>query len=107
VEGKAEAFEQKLGELAAEVSQRSGLVGLHVLHHEAPQIAVTTEQRIRGNADRAADWVILACGYDLAALRGLDAAELSDTGLLALGAAASAARHFYELAYSATPTDVH
>jgi hypothetical protein len=107
MEGKAEALQHALGELAVVASQRPGLVGLHVLHHEAPQIAVTTEQTIRGNADRAADWIILACGYDLAALRRLEGAELSDAGLLALGAAASSERNFYGLAYSATPTDVH
>ena len=37
---------------------RPGLVGLHVLRHEAPPLAVTTEQKIRGNADRVADWVL-------------------------------------------------
>ena len=35
------------------VAQRPGLVGLHLLRHEAPALAATTEQKIRGNADRA------------------------------------------------------
>ena len=67
VDGGAESLQRGLGELAASVSMRPGLVGLHVLRHEAPPLAVTTEQKIRGNADRVADWVLVACGYDAAA----------------------------------------
>ena len=66
-------------------------------------MAATTEQAIRGNADRDADWVLVACGYDLAALRSLEAAELGEAALQALGAAPGAERRFYGLAYSATP----
>lgn len=104
---KAEALQRGLAELAAAVSQQPGLVGLHLLRHEAPALAATTEQQIRGNADRDADWVIVACGYDLAALRGLDAAQLGEAALQALGAVPGAERRFYGLAYSATPPDVH
>ena len=103
----AEALQRGLGDLAAEVAQRPGLVGLHLLRHEAPTLAATTEQQIRGNADRAADWVVVACGYDLAALRSLEAAELGEAELHALGAAPGAERRCYGLAYSATPPDIH
>ncbi len=103
----AEALQRGLGELAAAVVQEPGLVGLHLLRHEAPALAATTEQQIRGNADRDADWVIVACGYELAALRGLDAAQLGEAALQALGAAPGAERRFYGLAYSATPPDIH
>ena len=104
---KAEALQRGLDELAARVVQEPGLVGLHLLRHEAPPIAVTTEQRIRGNADRAADWVSVASGYDIGALSRLADTELGDTGLRALGAQPGAQRHLYGLAYSATPGDVH
>jgi hypothetical protein len=104
---KAEALQRGLGELAAAVSQQPGLVGLHLLRHEAQAMAATTEQQIRGNADRDADWVIVACGYDLAALRRLEAAELGEAALHAMGAAPGAERRFYGLAYSATPPDIH
>ncbi len=104
--GHAGALQRGLGKLAAAQSQQPGIVGLHVLRHEAPALAATTEQKIRGNADRAADWVVLACGYDLAALRALDAAELGETRLQAIGAAPDAQRQLYELAYSATPPDM-
>ena len=90
-------------ELAASVPQQPGLVGLHLLRHESPALAATTEQQIRGNADRAADWAIVACGYDLAALRRLEAGELGEAALHALGAAPGAKRRCYGLAYSATP----
>jgi hypothetical protein len=103
----AQALQRGLGELAATVPQQPGLVGLHLLRHEAPALAATTEQQIRGNADRAADWAIVACGYDLAALRRLEAGELGEAALHALGAAPGAKRRCYGLAYSATPPDIH
>jgi hypothetical protein len=90
---------QDFGHLTAAIVQRPGIVGLHVLRHEPPALAATTEQRIRGNADRAADWIVVACGYDAAALR-----ELLDGDLAA--AAAGAEVQLFSLAYSATPPDV-
>lgn len=104
--GQADALQHALGELAASVWMRTGLVGQHLLRHQAPPLAATTEQKIRGNADRVADWVLVASGYDADALRGLGAAELGESALSALGAAPGTERHLYGLAYSATPTDV-
>ena len=83
-----------------------GVVGLHLLRHEAPPLAATAEQRIRGNADRVADWVLVACGYDAAALNALGVTDLGPDALNRLGAAPEDERHLYGLAYSATPTDV-
>lgn len=107
LEADAQALQRGIVELVASVVQRPGIVGLHLLHHEAPSLATTTEQRIRGNADRAADWIVLACGYDLGALQRLAAQELGEAALQALGCAPGGARHFFGLAYSATPADVH
>ena len=53
-----------------------------------------------------ADWVLIACGYDAAALRALNEAELAEAALHTLGAAPGTERHLYGLAYSATPADV-
>lgn len=106
-DGQAEALQRGLAGLAARVSQEPGIVGLHTLRHDAPPLEVTTEQKVRGNADRVADWIVVASGYDLGALSGLAAAELGDDGLRAMGAAPAADRHLYGLAYSATPKDVH
>lgn len=107
IDGQTEALQRGLGELAASVPQQPGIVGLHVLRHEAPAMAVTTEQKIRGGVDPAADWVIVACGYELAALRELADSALNKTRLLALNAATESECRFYELAYSAIPADVH
>lgn len=107
VDGQGDALQGGLAELAARVSQQPGIVGLHVLRHEAPAIASTTEQKIRGNADRAADWAIVVNGYDDKALNRLAETELGDTALGRLGAAPGAERHIYGLAYTAVPGDVH
>lgn len=104
---QAEALQRGLEALAARLTRQPGLVGLHLLRHDAPAIAVTTEQRIRGNADRAADWVIVASGYDPGALSRLAQTELGDAALGALGAQDGAERHLYGLAYAAIPGDVH
>lgn len=104
--GRADALQRALGEMAAHLAGQPGLVGLHVLRHQAPPLAPTAEQQIRGNADRAADWVILACGYDRATLDRLAHAELGDAGLQALGAAPGAERQLHALAYAAIPADV-
>jgi hypothetical protein len=104
-EGQAEALQGQLAALAESVSQRPGIVGLHVLRHEAPAMAATTEQKIRGNADRAADWIIVVSGYDLDALRKLEGEELSEASLRASGALPEACQLF-SLAYTAIPPDV-
>lgn len=106
VHEETEALQRGLGDLAALLSQQPGIVGMHVLRHEAPALAVTTEQKIRGGVDRAADWIIVACGYALEALRKLEDTELSEARLHALGAAPETGCRFYELAYSATPADM-
>ena len=105
--GQADSLQRGLGELAVAQTQQPGIVGLHVLRHEAPDLALTTEQQIRGLADQAADWVIVASGYHLGALRALEAAELSEVRLQALGAAPVTHRQFHALAHSACPADVH
>ena len=104
-EGQAEALQGQLAALAESVSQRPGIVGLHVLRHEAPAMAATTEQKIRGNADRAADWIIVVSGYDLDAMRKLEGEELSEASLRASGALPESCQLF-SLAYTAIPPDV-
>ena len=104
--GQSDALQRALGDLARSATQRPGIVGLHVLRHDAPALAATTEQQIRGNADRPADWVVLACGYSLSALRGLEASDLSPARLEAAGAAPGGEPRFHELALAAIPADV-
>jgi hypothetical protein len=94
-----------VGELSQSAWMRPGLVGMHLLRHEAPALARTAEQKIRGDADRVADWVIVASGYDAAALRELGHGELSGAALEAMGAAPGAEQHLYRLTHSAVPAD--
>ena len=85
---------------------RPGLVGLHLLHHETPDLGATSEQRLRGLADTSADHVIVAVAYDDAALSTLARDELGDAALGRLGTVGRIERGRYLLAASATPPDV-
>lgn len=102
-EGKLRA---ELRSLAERIPLQPGFAGVHLLRHETPSLAATTEQRIRGNADRTADWVLVMCAYDADALRDLSASELSGESLIAMGATRGAERGVYALSCSAIPTDV-
>lgn len=82
-----------------------GVAGLHLLQHEAPAIAQTTEQKIRGG-DAAADWVLVVCGYDAAVLAGLAQTDVAEASLTALGARPGTVSGLYALSLSATPADM-
>jgi len=103
--GQGDALRAALGALAGDVAQRPGLAGLHLLRHEAPGIAATEEQRIRGLRDGVADWVLVASAYDAAALRALGNEELSASRLEATGAAAGSVSAFHALSATATRGD--
>ncbi|MEJ6023811.1 hypothetical protein [Ramlibacter sp. PS4R-6] len=70
--------------LLAGLSMKEGIGGAHLLQAQAPAIAQTTEQKIRGGKDRVADWVVVLVGYDadalLAAAGPLAAREGAVTG---------------------------
>ena len=51
------------------LSMQEGIGGAHLLHAQVPAIAQTTEQKIRGGKDRVAEWIVVLCGYDEAALQ--------------------------------------
>jgi len=100
------SLQHHLDTLAVSVAGRPGTVGLHVLRHQAPQMAPTTEQRIRGNTDRAADWIVVVSGYSLAALEHIAATDLSEAALRAWGAVPDTPCQLFALAYTATPPDM-
>lgn len=104
--GRDEALRASLGALASALADRPGGAGGHLLRHEAPAIAQTAEQKMRGH-DRHADWVFLAIGYDAATLQSLAAGELGDEALAAAGAAPGVERGHYTLSYSALPAEFH
>jgi hypothetical protein len=102
--GRETSLGQALLQLCSELPSRPGLVGAHLLRHEAPAIAATTEQRIRGR-DGWADWVFVVSGYDLEALRALAGAELAQTALAAAGAEPGAIQGLYALSHTAVAAD--
>ncbi|QHJ00636.1 hypothetical protein GT347_23210 [Xylophilus rhododendri] len=106
-EGAEDRLRQKLSALAQDIALRPGSTAGHLLQTRTPAMAATTEQQIRGGADQAADWIFLACGYELAALQALAADELGDEALQAAGSAAGsrAIRGLYRLAHSNTAQD--
>ena len=99
--GLREALATRIDALAS----RPGLIGGHLLQHQPPDLAMTTEQKIRSGADRSAAWVFVAIGYELTALQ-----RLADENLAGVLADAELVREqvadVYVLAHSATPPDV-
>lgn len=104
--GRDDELRHYLRGVLAALPQRPGLTGGHLLRTDTPAIAPTQEQKIRGGADAAADWVVLAGGYDTLALRGLLQAGLDAAALLAAGAAAAPQAGVYELRLAMTPADL-
>jgi hypothetical protein len=74
------------------VALRPGIAGVHMLWHQPPTMAATTEQKIRGG-DAEAEFVLVVTGYSLQALRALPTPE-------------GAVRGYYRLSLSATPADI-
>lgn len=105
-DGRADELRGALRVLMTRLVDQPGFVGAHLLRHEAPAIATTTEQRIRGG-DRTADWIFLANGYDLAEVEALAGAGLSAEALMRNGAVAGAVSGVYTLSYAATSADLN
>ncbi|MGJ7510261.1 hypothetical protein [Variovorax sp. GT1P44] len=103
--GRDQELRAAIRRMSRHVPFEPGLAGLHLLCHETPSVPATEEQKIRGNADRTADWVLVVCGYEPDALSALSARELSSESLVDMGAAPGAERGFYQLSCSATPFD--
>jgi hypothetical protein len=88
------------GSLATAAIARPGLTGMHLLQHHLPAIRQTHEQKLRSGTDEAPDHVLVACGYDLAALQAL--ADSLTTDAIAPGAVLD----LYCLSHSATQADI-
>ncbi len=87
--------------LAAQAAGQAGIAGVHLLRHQPLGIAATTEQRIRGLADRAADWIVVVAGTPPA----LDALT-GDAGFAALLQRPGATAGRYGLRLRVRPEDV-
>lgn len=107
VDGEEEALRTRLEALVQQLPALPGVVGAHLLCTETPAIATTTEQRMRGNADRAADWIFIASGYDALALQRLAESTLSVAALEGAGAARGAIVGAYGLRLSMVAADTH
>ncbi|ALM84151.1 hypothetical protein [Bordetella sp. N] len=81
--------------------EHAGIIGAHLLAHETPAIARTTEQVIRGTPDRTADVVVVLVGYEQAPLHAALARDLSEATLRSLGALGSVQTGTYSLSHSA------
>jgi len=84
------------------LAQRPGLVGAHLLQHQTPAMAETTEQRIRNSADRFADRVLVVLGYAGDVLERLRDADLAEGALREAGVAEGAVSGMYTLSHSAS-----
>jgi hypothetical protein len=79
----------------ADIVEKPGITGAHLLKTDTPDARQTTEQRIRGG-DAAADWIVLVSGYDQAVLQDLAGEELGKSSIAGL----------YHLAHAITPADL-
>jgi hypothetical protein len=102
---RADELRAGLRSLIDGIASLPGVSGAHLLRHELPDIAQTREQRMRGCADRAADWVLIVSAYDPGALEALGAGMASCEALRRLGARAGPVEGTYTLSSSATPPD--
>jgi len=104
--GDRRAFCSAIRGVLAGLAARRGLVGVHLLEHEAPSIEQTAEQKIRGVPDRFAELVVLVTAYDETALRTLTSTDLSVASLRALGANKPPSPNYFLLSHCALPPDV-
>jgi hypothetical protein len=105
--GRDDALRSALRQRLQGLPARAGLTAAHLLQTQTPPAAAsTTEQKIRGGADRVADWVVLATGYDPAVLLGLAADELSPRALSEAGALPAQTSGLYRLSCTMTPHDL-
>jgi hypothetical protein len=95
-----------VGTALPELAPRRGLASTHLLVAQ-PQVMPprTEEQRMRGG-DAAADWVLLAHGYDAQAVSGLAGRELGAAALAEHGAAPAPVVGTYRLDFALTRADL-
>ena len=100
-----EGLRAYLGERARAIAANAGTTAAHLLRTDAPLATITTEQRIRGGVDPAADWIFVVAGYDLMALQSLRDAELGDAELARHGASGPIESGCYSLSHTCSHLD--
>lgn len=101
-QGQATGLRDYLRAQSTEFAARPGCTGAHLLQTQTPEIAATTEQKIR-SGDRAADWIYIVCGYDLDAMEQLAQQTLSPAVLQTHGANDVQRSGRYVLSHTAEP----
>lgn len=105
-EGREESLRSHCATLFHEFAAAPGGVACHLLRTETPKIAATTEQQIRGGKDAVADWIVVAIGYDIAALQALQQGKLHQQAIGEAGARPGAIAGLYQLSYTAVAGDL-
>jgi hypothetical protein len=100
--GAHTGLREHLEGLVNELPGQAGLSGSHLLATDTSALGPTTETRIRGDSDRAADWILLVMGYEVQALHALLQGSLSAPALHAAGAVPSVVAGRYLLRHSLT-----
>jgi hypothetical protein len=103
--GQADALRDGLRQRLQTLPQRVGVTAAHLLQTQTPHAESTTEQKIRGGADRVADWVLLAAGYDAQALLDLAQNELGPRALAGAGAGPEQTAGLSRLQHTMTPRE--
>ncbi|WP_349741034.1 hypothetical protein [Roseateles cavernae] len=103
--GEQQRLHSHLRALVRALPAQPGLVGAQLLQTDKPAIAPTTEQRLRGLADQAADWIFIATGYDAPVLARLAESALSAAALQNAGAAAGSVTAAYGLRGASTSAE--
>jgi hypothetical protein len=89
------------GEALPAYAGRAGLNGAHLLIADrAASETKSQEKELRGEPDGIADWVVLVDGYDLGAVRQVQAELTGGTGLVPHGAAEGMMVGTYSLDYT-------
>lgn len=102
VTGRDVELRRYLARISSEFAAGPGGVACRLLCTEAPKIALTAEQRIRGGKDAAADWIFIAMATSRPALEALRCNKLSEAALEAHGAQSDAIAGVYQLAHAVT-----
>lgn len=98
--GGAQSLRDYLRAQARDLALHRGTTGAHLLQTQTPDIAPTTEQKIRGG-DQTADWIYLVCGYEQRALEECRETVLAPAALQAHGAEAASCARVFTLCHSA------
>jgi len=105
--GQANRLREQLSrDVLPALAARAGLTGAHLLQTQTPPgQTATAEQKIRGG-DAAADWILLAGGYDPIAVAALLESELQEQALVGQGASHGQIAGMYRLSFSLTNKDL-